>query len=173
MLPTILDFLVVSFFISWFLLTVLKHLPVRVMRKFGNFLLSPMSLRFIPIWNFFAPNPASHTYHLLYRDQSKDGKMTNWHEIKIPQQEWSRVFWNPSKSFNKGILDIVLEFTQLIPRLKDHQEIIKVSLPYLTILSYLSYVQRSIEPFATQFLLLQSSSSAGFEILFLSDFHQL
>lgn len=170
-----LDVLVILFFSSWFFVTVIKHIPMKYMPGFWRSIAySPAYSRFIPTWNFFAPNPGKHTFHLLYRDQSKDMRMSEWHEVRgEAQTEWLRAIWNPSKAFNKATLDIVVELAQVVVNSRDHPAMVKISIPYITVLTYVSSIPRMTEQLATQFMLVQSSPATGYDMLFISDIHQL
>ena len=169
-----IDLIVMIFFSSWFIVTIVRNIPSRFLPAQCQKLLCYSTLtRFIPSWRFFAPTPGIHTYHILYRDQSIGRHMSKWHEILFNTKNRLYPVWNPSKTFNKAIIDIIFELSQSSEVLKGHPEMIKVSIPYLTILAYISGIPRLSQPLATQFLLIRSSPTSGYEIVFLSDLHEL
>jgi hypothetical protein len=128
----------------------------------------------VPQWNFFAPRPAQHDYVLLYRDQLKDGTMTDWAQVATipPRPIWSMI-WNPRKRDNKALFDIA---TDLAAHIRRSVAAVELSVPYITILSYISEIPRFGPTGLTQFLLMRSqvtSESTNHEILFLSRLHSL
>lgn len=170
----IIDFLVVVFYSLWLFSTIYHNIPERyfpyVKRKLAKV---DMIRRFLPGWHFFAPNPGIHSYHLLYRDQLSETQIGNWKEVRINATGSPRPLWNPSKTFNKAILDIAMELIEIINTSRNNSYIIKISIPYLTVLTHVSNIPRTIKPIATQFLIMRSSPETGYEIILLSDLHSL
>jgi hypothetical protein len=173
----VIDLISISIFGILLAFTVFKNLPERYLSNtLKKIIYSSFSTRFIPIWRFFAPIPATQTYHLLYRDWDylSEDKADKWHEIIIPlNRNWYTVFWNPHKSFNKAILDISMEFIETLRIYKEHPNLIKISIPYLTILRYVSDIPRLNTNIRTQFLIMQSNPDTGYQIFYISEFHDL
>ncbi|MCB1020571.1 MAG: hypothetical protein H6509_07465 [Bryobacterales bacterium] len=66
----------------------------------------PLSL--IPAWNFFAPNPGTTDYHLLYRDKLDSGEVSLWREIPIEKEPTMlKGIWNPHKRKSKVLSDVI------------------------------------------------------------------
>lgn len=68
-----------------------------------------------PNWRFFAPTPAQHDYHILYRTLNHDGETSSWRMVEvIVGRKLPQVFWFPGRRPEKAIFDIVTELvTQL------------------------------------------------------------
>jgi hypothetical protein len=156
-------------FVLWFLLSVLVLVPGLRPYIRGRDIFS-----FVPEWKFFAPNPAQGDYLLLYRDELADGTVTPWTEVRLAQaRRWWNVIWNPGKRANKALFDAVVEASQeavLRP------EILVTSIPYLTLLNYISSLGRICRPAFTQFMILHSFSDCMEReprLVFSSDLHSL
>ncbi|SCK25358.1 hypothetical protein H181DRAFT_01955 [Streptomyces sp. WMMB 714] len=68
-----------------------------------------------PNWRFFAPTPAQHDYHILYRTLDHDGETSPWKMVEvIVGRKLHQMFWFPGRRPEKAIFDIVTELiTQL------------------------------------------------------------
>lgn len=68
-----------------------------------------------PNWRFFAPTPAQHDYHILYRTLNEDGETSSWRMVDvIVGRKLPQIFWFPGRRPEKAIFDIVTELiTQL------------------------------------------------------------
>ncbi|RAJ66736.1 hypothetical protein K378_02909 [Streptomyces sp. Amel2xB2] len=68
-----------------------------------------------PNWRFFAPTPAQHDYHILYRTLNHDGETSSWRMVEvIVGRRLPQIFWFPGRRPEKAIFDIVTELiTQL------------------------------------------------------------
>jgi hypothetical protein len=68
-----------------------------------------------PNWRFFAPTPAQHDYHVLYRTLNEDGETSSWKMVEvIVGRKLHQMFWFPGRRPEKAIFDIVTELiTQL------------------------------------------------------------
>jgi len=158
----------------WLSATVLKHLPESFLPDcLPNLLKSGLGSLLLPSWNFFAPRPGVHIYHVLYRDQISSGQIGAWREVQweTPQKRWLNL-WNPSKTANKALIDLANELAQTAYTYRDRKSLILISMAYLSVLAFITGLPRLEEPRATQFLLIQSTPDRQ-EILFLSDLHAL
>lgn len=60
-----------------------------------------------PNWRFFAPNPAQHDYHLMYRTLSDTGETSRWRVIEvITGRRLRQIAWYPERRPEKAIFDI-------------------------------------------------------------------
>lgn len=164
-----LHYLVVVFFTVWIALTILGNT-----KKFEKLLGKSIFIFFLPQYRFFAPIPARGDYHLLYKDYYEDGYATDWTEISLIQERkpWN-IIWNPGKRERKALFDVV---TDLSKHVVMRDPIIKLSVPYLLILNFISSIPRSTSPYATQFLLVLSHGSCSGkdpDVFFISDLHRL
>ncbi|MEU9603334.1 hypothetical protein [Streptomyces sp. NPDC048057] len=69
----------------------------------------------LPNWCFFAPNPAMHDLHLLYRTLDTDGGTSSWKSINvIAGRRLHQFFWFPGRRPEKGVFDICSELLPLL-----------------------------------------------------------
>lgn len=62
---------------------------------------------FIPNWKFFAPNPATHDFHYLYRTLDENRETSEWVELElIKDRRMSQAFWFASRRREKAVFDI-------------------------------------------------------------------
>lgn len=99
-------------FAGWFAVTVLSQHPHRVFDRLRP--LDKVGL-LIPNWRFFAPTPARHDFHLLYRTLSDSGERSQWKAAsRINPRAWSQVVWFPGRRQEKAVFDICTEITGLV-----------------------------------------------------------
>ncbi|WP_070011839.1 hypothetical protein [Streptomyces abyssalis] len=101
-------------FASWLTITILSQHPnttfdrLRTGDKVGLL---------IPNWRFFAPTPAQHDYHLLYRTLDTDGEQSAWRSAsQINKRKWAHAVWFPGRRQEKAIFDVCGELGRLIVR---------------------------------------------------------
>lgn len=151
-----LDFTAIGILVIWFLSSVLVLIPQLkpTIRRWDR-------LSMVPVWTFFAPRPLTGDYHLLFQDRFPDGTSTDWTEIRMRSaRRWWNFIWNPQKRNSKALFDSVTEMAELVRRA---DRAIVGSIPYLTLLYFVSSLPRSIKPQSTQFLLMQSFGSQSEE----------
>jgi hypothetical protein len=65
-----------------------------------------------PNWRFFAPTPAQHDYHILYRTLNHEGETSAWRMVEvIVGRKLTQIFWFPGRRPEKAVFDIVTELT--------------------------------------------------------------
>lgn len=180
----LVDGVLVLLFAGWLLLTVINigSWGAAVFRFTG-----PLSY-LVPVWNFFAPNPAVHDYYVLYRDCLYKGEITPWREIGDGNGSTRRsrlaTVWNPGKFQRKAVFDLAMVLEQEIlsvrsaPLQPESSDIfraaVRLSVPYLHILQYVSNLPRSLRAERTQFVLIRVDNvEEDVETLFVSEFHAL
>lgn len=169
---TIITTCAIVLFGTWLLVTIIYALPDggRVVAKLG--VLRPL----IPSWNFFAPRPGIHNYYLLYRDQWPDGTVSVWRQV-VEFESTHRLLkavWNPHKIEKKVIFDVVQQLSLQVQGAQDNLDALKLIVPYLVILNYVSSLPRTIPSIATQFLIMRESRVDGtLEPYFISGLHRL
>lgn len=131
----------------------------------------------IPDWRFFAPFPAEHEYHLLYRDEMADGTKSTWKEISFGKRRtWIHLIWAPHRRGEKGLFDATSELLQVTESIDD-LGIIKLSAAYLALLNVVTHqVAHDSGAQRTQFLVIRAAEYEPVVIpdpLFLSDLHRL
>jgi hypothetical protein len=132
----------------------------------------------LPRWTFFAPNPGTSDYHLLYRDRLPGGPLTEWTEIPITaERRLVACLWNPEKREKKVLSDVatmLVRSAQLLPA--NNHSLLAVTLPYLILLNVVVH-HRVAEPGARrQFVIAESTGflpDAGPKLLMKSGFHAL
>lgn len=148
----------------------------------------------IPQWNFFAPNPGTEDYYILYRDEGFGGGVGAWQELSdsASERHWTDAIWNPESLENKTRFDLVQVLlqqyeTSLQPGVDRSpsgagigdltpvdSELIKLSMPYVALLSHVAEQPRSEMSNATQFLIMRKLGTDGqIEPVFLSAFHEV
>jgi hypothetical protein len=61
----------------------------------------------VPNWKFFAPNPATHDYHYLYRTLDENRETSAWIELDLIQnRRMTQAFWFSSRRTEKAVFDI-------------------------------------------------------------------
>jgi hypothetical protein len=106
----------------------------------------------VPVWTFFAPNPATGDVYLVYRDD----KNRRWTEIHVrrPRRPWLAAIWNPDRRAAKALFDIAMEITK-VSRDSQNQDAVQLSVPYLALLGFVgAHASREPAAAATQFMLL-------------------
>lgn len=183
-----IDLFVAAFLGSWFVLSVLRVWP----SVFDAIPAIQLVDAYVPQWNFFAPNPGVHDYHILYRDITDDGFVGVWNEMDSFDETaaWKTGVWNPDKRLNKATIDLVqllLQESKVLLETADGDadvqvdelvrtdalEAVKLTIPYVHLLQYVSSVKRGGDSAATQFLVLRSSREEEPEPIFLSDVHSI
>ncbi|MEV6670837.1 hypothetical protein [Streptomyces sp. NPDC051162] len=67
----------------------------------------------IPNWKFFAPNPAVHDFHYVYRTLDPGGVTSDWHEIEmIEPRRLHHAFWFATRRPEKAVFDICTAILQ-------------------------------------------------------------
>jgi hypothetical protein len=155
---TVADVAITVVFGTWLVVTAVCQFTgplARYLRRFDV-------LRLIPQWTFFAPRPATHDYWFLYRDQLPGGSMTRWHEIPCKHSHpLIAPVWNPPRRHNKALFDISSQLGLLARDMAPNLAPLKITVPYLTLLNYISSLPRNYYAVATQFLIMTSGDRAA------------
>ena len=156
---------------SWFALTCISALPGG-RRIWGNSVLLP---KLVPTWSFFAPNPGSHDFRLLYRDELAGGSITGWHEVRaFPERRApTAALWNPGQRRKKALFDLAQELTAGSSTWDGEPQLVKLSVPYLAILTFVSSLDRTALSRRRQFLVAATSRRDEPRVLFVSGMHDL
>lgn len=161
---------------TWFVMSFLSQDPTRkwdvVRRKFDP------SGMYVPDFRFFAPNPGVNDYHVLVRDELPDGSYTNWKEIGGPNvRTLPQAVWFAGRRVEKVVLDSVSGILEYTNDKERDVEGIQVSIPYLTILNYVTHhAPHHQDAKRTQFLIAASDGYYEEEepnMVFLSNAHPL
>jgi hypothetical protein len=130
----------------------------------------------IPTWTFFAPNPATQDFTLMYRDQKLDGTVSSWKVFAYcpppPQVRW---IWNPEKRRPKIIHDMATSWL-LLAEDNLSAEFFLLSVPYLCLLHQATVAPRGQVVSATQIAVVSVHSryeQKPVEIMATSRFHRV
>lgn len=140
---------VIAVMLIWLALSAVCQIPCRFTRRLRARDLAGL----IPHWPFFAPVPGTCDYYLLYRDELADGSVADWREIALcdDRRPW-HIVWNPWKRPKKALFDLATSI--MGEAAANRTDDIPLSVPYLTILTYVSSLRRSYSTRATQFVLM-------------------
>jgi hypothetical protein len=158
----------------WFALTCASQLPNLV----AQWVRQNDAFAIVPRWNFFSPLPATHDFHLLYRDQVA-GSLAPWKELFLePPRTATAALWNPGKRIRKVVYDLVvgLSASGLEPTRAAVTPRIQTTIPYLALLNVVSHLPRSPLSQSTQFMIISTYppwSGQDPEVLFVSKLHPL
>lgn len=157
---------------TWFILTCLSALPSRRRLVVRSEFLS----RIIPTWSFFAPNPGTFDFRLLCRDHLVDDSVTAWREIRVYSdfRPATAAIWNPGQRRKKALFDVAQELSAGASAWDSNPGLIKLSVPYLLLLTYVSSSPRSALSTGRQFALVTASRrDEPPTVVFVSGMHDL
>jgi len=164
---------VVGVFLVWLVLTTLNQFESQ----------SAMKLRrhdifyLLPRWTFFAPNPGTSDYHLVYRYMKGDGTVSEFREVTFPErQPLLSALWNPHKRLRKAFLDLSMDLTRLCGRPDINEDNIKITFSYLAVLNFLKGVPLTRDVRSVQFAIMKSKGFIDSELpklVICSDFHDI
>lgn len=109
----------------------------------------------IPLWTFFAPNPGTSDFHLLYRHRLVGGSIGSWREVQGPRNRSLRkAFWNPEKKAGKAIVDMVMDLARMV----EYREpsYLPLTIPYVALLNTVSAEPYSELSDAVQFVIIET-----------------
>jgi len=138
----------------WFVCSCLNQFSWRVnkiINRYDTFHLNPR-------WTFFAPNPGSSDYHLVYRDADGAGQMGPWQELVVGNpRTLVASLWHPGKRAKK----VVTDYSQALlawdrESAEAEKRSILLTLPYLSLLNLAVSQPRSGSAKVRQFALVES-----------------
>lgn len=90
----------------------------------------------IPDWRFFAPNPAQHDVHVLYRVVLPGGETTGWElSSELATRSWADFAWLPDRRRDKGLFDICVTMGRMI---QSGEAGLTESTPYLLLRNFVA-----------------------------------
>lgn len=135
---------------TWVVLTALSQTNGRVaqtIRSHDHFGL-------IPRWTFFAPNPGTSDYVLVYWDRYLDGSLSEPHEVElIAPRRLTHIFWNPDKRAQKVVIDSLQSLLALARQLG--AEGLPTTLPYIVVAGFILNLPTSPLVEARQFAVFE------------------
>lgn len=171
------------FLTSWFAVSIIWQFRFKKLDRIKSLDI----LGLFPNWTFFAPNPGTSDYHIVYRLSNEKCITTNWQEMPlIKHRTFYNFIWNPQKKKVKLLIDCVGTLVQLVQKyhefeMDEHQitQNMCTCVPYLLILNAVnSFATKDATTFAThiQFALIESfglQSELSPKPLLCSPFHKL
>lgn len=129
----------------------------------------------IPHWSFFAPQPGTWNYHLVFRDRLADGSISRWTEVDVidPRRPWHAV-WNPRRRQKKAFHDLVTQLMRLSSTTLPGD--LALTVPYLVLLTWVCSLPRALATTGRQFALVfgyGATSDEPPEPAFVSALHPL
>lgn len=167
----VIRILAVVIFAAWFILTVLVHFKFSWKDK-----LVALSAGLLPQWNFFAPNPGTYDFHLVYRVKSSNG-ISAFREVPLHHREYLiSAFWNSEKRLKKVLFDLVIDLAASTAAMGSGKGAIKTSFSYIALLNFLTGVPKGPDAESIQFAIMSSTGFLEFEkptMILCSAFHHL
>lgn len=154
---------------GWLVLSILIQFPGRFLRPLQR--LDVFGL--LPRWTFFAPNPISSDFYLLYRDRC-GSTLSAFHEVSLYSNDRKlKCLFNPRARIKKGFYTL----TRAILRNGNvvGESEVMTSISYLLLLNYLSRFPAA-SGVRRQFVILSARDLSGeyiTRVVFTSGFHRI
>ncbi|CAN5195014.1 hypothetical protein BH09BAC6_BH09BAC6_08750 [soil metagenome] len=165
--------IIASFFITWFFATIINQFNYDWVSKIRE----RDILHLLPRWTFFAPNPGTSDYHILFRQMDNDNNVSEFYEFPIHgRKHFFSFLWNPKKRVKKTILDLSVDFSRLLNLEKINEDNIKLSFTYLVFLNFFSSIKKDPDTKYIQFAVVVTKGYIQYEapyLLICSEFHHV
>lgn len=120
-------------FAAWLVLSAASQHPDR---NFDRMRLVDPTRTLIPDWRFFAPTPAQHDVHILYRVMLPGGETSPWAtSLELASRSWTDFAWLPDRRRDKGMFDLCVNMGLMIQRGSAH---LTESAPYLLLRNFVA-----------------------------------
>ena len=126
----------------------------------------------VPLWTFFAPNPARADSRLVWREE-RGCAWQEWRELHFhfapPSSRW---LFNPTLVLHKAVSDLTAGILRVAPAMSDRTALFSAA--YLATLNIVLEQPRSAHCSAVQFAIVRTSRVGGLrrmEIAFVSEPH--
>lgn len=163
----------ILFFALWLLLTIFNQFNL----KWAKQIKTQDVFHLLPSWTFFAPNPGTSDYHIVYRTMDDNKNISAFIEIPLHNnRQLTHACWNSSKRTKKALTDLVMSLKKLCVVEDLKKEKLQVSFSYIALLNFLTHIEKSTSVKFIQFAILESK---GFndpnqpQLLICSDFHHV
>jgi hypothetical protein len=132
--------------------------------------------RLLPRWTFFAPNPGTSDYHLVFRERNGAGDVSPFLELPMHARgRWAFAI-NPDKRVKKALMDFSIMLNQHCASDDYDENNIRLTFSYLGILNLLSRIPLDPATNSIQFGVLVSdgfTEVAEPRLLLCSEFHDV
>jgi hypothetical protein len=137
---------------AWALATVFNQFPSPLTNQIRR--MDRMQL--VPLWTFFAPNPGTSDYHVVYRDLDAEGRPCRpWEEVCFAGRTPLSAFWNPQKRASKVVNDLT---QSMIVMRREDETVTRASVPYVLLLqSVVRHAPCSEGAVSREFMIVQTS----------------
>lgn len=164
---------IISFFSVWLVATVINQFNynwVRVLREIDIF-------HILPRWTFFAPNPGTSDYHILFRQMDDDNNISEFHEVPVyGKKKFFTFLWNPQKRAKKSLIDLSVDMKRLVSINRLNPENIKLSFNYIAFLNFYNNEVLNPNTKYIQFAVMVTTGYIEYEdpyLLICSEFHHV
>ncbi|MFF5624609.1 hypothetical protein ACFY5A_04530 [Microbacterium sp. NPDC012755] len=114
-----LSILIELVFCAWWIVTLLSQHAQRTFDRLRP--LDRIGL-VIPNWRFFAPEPAVHDFHLLYRTRDSASAVSEWADaFSVEERRWRHAVWFPARRREKAVFDVCIDLMGLGARPLDQR----------------------------------------------------
>jgi hypothetical protein len=162
---------VILFYFIFLVLTIINQLNFKISNLFREI----DFIHILPKWTFFAPNPGTFDFHLLFREMDHEGNISNFKEINLLERSTLiSLVWNSNKRLKKALFDLVLDLGSI--NNYENKDNYKITFSYLAILNFLSCQRLKSNTIRIQFAIIRSDgyiSTNKPTLVFNSDFHDL
>jgi len=156
----------------WLLLSILNQCSLSFMKAIGRY----DRCFLLPVWTFFAPNPGSTDYRLVYRDFDRHEVPSPWSEVPLVRRRRGLdALWHPDKRRSKGVFDLGAHLLQLRHK-HGGSAATMATFPYVALLHYVDGLPRNGEVRYRQFMIVQTHgqfSDADPDVLVCSEVHSV
>jgi hypothetical protein len=178
-----MDICVAIIFGLWLLISIIWQFQFKSLTTFKEF----DFIGIFPNWTFFAPNPGTSDYHIVYRLAQNDTVISEWMEIPlISYRTYLNSIWNPEKRKVKLLIDCINALIKTVQKCRKEKmsdlymtQNLCTSVPYLLILNAVTKFHKNDEATdAThlQFTLVESfgiESTESAKPIISSPFHRV
>lgn len=163
----------IVFFATWLLLTILIQFDF----KWANQIKKQDVFHLLPSWTFFAPNPGTSDYHIVYRTMDENNHVSAFVEFPLhSDRPLTHAFWNSSKRVKKVLTDLVMILKKTIAAEDLNKEKLQVSFSYIALLNFLTHLEKPASAKFIQFAILESkgyNDPGPPKLLICSEFHHV
>ena len=165
----------VAMFIAISLIWIIATILVQFKTKLSQHILARDEAGILPIYTFFAPEPAKIDIHLLFRYRTSE-VICEWKEAPLTSRLLNRKrsirwFFNPYRRLEKLLFDFVND----VYNSRENPAAIRHLNDYMLILTYVSNLASQQKGESVQYLIAGENQMLNktFELLTISDFHAI
>lgn len=166
-----ISFIAILFIAFWGLFSIVYQFKINPLQKLPKEFTVLLSR-----WSFFAPNPGTYEFHLLFRSKEVSGKINDWKKIGTTEnRHLSNAIWHPEKRAKKLIIGSIR--TLAASQFENVEDIsCQKNMGYLHLLSFIMSFPHQKDEISRQFLVIKKDtyqSPKDLELVIQSKFHKL